>query len=201
MRRRLAPLRILKKLPMLLDRIAASVRRASLWNCGDRTRPGLARRRRSLAAGLGAAAAPRLRSIRGPSRLGCSAPSAPPRARPPGWSCRNATPPRCRSISRKFPRRSHRAPTRWSCSIKPGGINQKKLKVPDNITLLPLPPKCPELNPTENIWQYMCGNWRSNRIFQSYKDIVDHCCHVWNTHTDRPWLIMSIGMRDWAHGF
>ena len=77
----------------------------------------------------------------------------------------------------------------------------KKLKVPDNITLLPLPPKCPELNPTENIWQYIRENWLSNRIFRSYKDIVDHCCHAWNTLTSRPWLIMSIGMRDWAHGF
>ncbi len=27
------------------------------------------------------------------------------------------------------------------------------LEIPDNITLLPLPPKSPELNPVENIWQ------------------------------------------------
>jgi putative transposase len=33
-----------------------------------------------------------------------------------------------------------------------------KLPVPDNITLLPLPPKSPELNPAENIWQFMRGN-------------------------------------------
>src|SRR6202030_2376948 len=31
----------------------------------------------------------------------------------------------------------------------------KKLPIPDNITLLPLPPKSPELNPVENIWQFM----------------------------------------------
>ena len=29
-----------------------------------------------------------------------------------------------------------------------------KLIVPENITLLPLPPRSPELNPVENIWQY-----------------------------------------------
>jgi hypothetical protein len=29
-----------------------------------------------------------------------------------------------------------------------------ELVVPANITLLPLPPKCPELNPVENIWQF-----------------------------------------------
>ena len=28
-----------------------------------------------------------------------------------------------------------------------------KLIVPSNITLVPLPPKCPELNPIENVWQ------------------------------------------------
>jgi hypothetical protein len=59
----------------------------------------------------------------------------------------------------------------------------------------------PELNPVENIWQYMRDNWLSNRIFKSYDDIVDHCCHAWNTLVDRPWKIMSIGLRQWAHGF
>ena len=39
-----------------------------------------------------------------------------------------------------------------------------ELTVPDNITLLPLPLKCPELNPVENIWQFMHDNWLSNRI-------------------------------------
>ena len=42
-----------------------------------------------------------------------------------------------------------------------------KLKLPDNITLLPLPSKSPELNPVENIWQYMRDNWLSNRVFKS----------------------------------
>ncbi len=41
-----------------------------------------------------------------------------------------------------------------------------KLPVPDNITLLPLPPKSPELNPVENIWQFMRDNWLSNRVFE-----------------------------------
>jgi hypothetical protein len=44
----------------------------------------------------------------------------------------------------------------------------------------------PELNPVENIWQYMRDNWLSNRIFKSYDDIVDHCCYAWNTLVDRP---------------
>ena len=47
-----------------------------------------------------------------------------------------------------------------------------KLAVPDNITLPPLPPRSPELNPVENIWQFMRDNWLSNRVFKSYEDIV-----------------------------
>lgn len=76
-----------------------------------------------------------------------------------------------------------------------------KLDVPHNITLLPLPPRAPELNPVENVWQFMRENWLSNRVFQSYEDILDHCCGAWNKLIDQPWTIMSIGMRDWAHRY
>jgi transposase len=76
-----------------------------------------------------------------------------------------------------------------------------KLAVPENITLLPLPLKCPELNPQENVWQFMRDNWLSNRVFTSYDDIVDHCCDAWNKLVDQPWRIMSIGLREWAYRF
>jgi transposase len=76
-----------------------------------------------------------------------------------------------------------------------------RLIVPDNITLLPLPPRSPELNPVENLWQFMRQNWLSNRVFDSYDDIVVHCCEAWNKLIDQPWRIMSLGLRDWAHRF
>ena len=76
-----------------------------------------------------------------------------------------------------------------------------KLAVPANITILPLPPRSPELNPVENIWQFVRENWLSNRIFESYDQIVALSCHAWNRLIDQPWTIMSIGLRDWAHGF
>jgi transposase len=75
------------------------------------------------------------------------------------------------------------------------------LRVPDNITLLPLPPRSPELNPTENVWQFLRDNHLSNRIFQSYEEIVAHCCDAWSTLMEQPWRIRSIGLREWAHGF
>ena len=82
-----------------------------------------------------------------------------------------------------------------------GWHQSRALVVPDNITLVPLPARAPELNPVENIWQYMRDNWLSNRIFRSYDDILDHCCAAWNRLVDQPWAIISIGRREWAHGF
>jgi hypothetical protein len=41
-----------------------------------------------------------------------------------------------------------------------------RLVVPANVTIITLPPKCPELNPVENVWQFMRDNWLSNRIFK-----------------------------------
>jgi DDE superfamily endonuclease len=79
-----------------------------------------------------------------------------------------------------------------------GWHGAKALKVPNNISLLQLPPRAPELNGQENIWQFMRQNWLSNRIFKSFDDIVDHCCYAWNTLIDQPWKIMSIARRDWA---
>jgi DDE superfamily endonuclease len=75
----------------------------------------------------------------------------------------------------------------------------RKLQVPANITLVPLPAKAPELNPVENIWQYMRENWLSNRIFTSYTDLLDHCCDAWTKLVEQPWTIMSIGLRDWVN--
>src|SRR6516162_6100054 len=60
-----------------------------------------------------------------------------------------------------------------------------RLDVPPNITLILLPAKCPELNPQENVWQFMRENWLSNRVFNSYQQIVDFCCEAWNRLIDQ----------------
>jgi len=73
-----------------------------------------------------------------------------------------------------------------------------KLDVPHNISIVALPAKCPELNPVENIWQFMRENWLSNRVFTSYENIVELCCEAWNKLVDQPWRIMTIGRRKWT---
>ena len=74
-----------------------------------------------------------------------------------------------------------------------------ELKIPKNITLLFLPSKAPELNPVENIWQFLRQTYLSNRVFETYEQILDAPCHARNRLIDQPWRIMSIGLRNWAH--
>ena len=39
------------------------------------------------------------------------------------------------------------------------------------------------------------------RIFESYDEILDHCCDAWNKLIDQPDRIASIGCRAWAQEF
>jgi hypothetical protein len=43
------------------------------------------------------------------------------------------------------------------------------LPIPSNISLLPLPPYAPELNPIETLWEYLRGNHLSTRLWNSYQ--------------------------------
>ncbi len=74
-----------------------------------------------------------------------------------------------------------------------------KLNVPMNLTIILLPSRSPELNPVENIWQYMRQNWLANRVFDDYEAIIDAGCDAWNSLIAQPEIITSIGMRKWAH--
>ena len=56
----------------------------------------------------------------------------------------------------------------------------KTLRVPDNITLLHLPPYSPELNPIERVWAYLKSHYLSNRVFIDYDDLFKASRHAWN---------------------
>ena len=74
----------------------------------------------------------------------------------------------------------------------------KQLVVPANLTLIPLPPYSPELNPIERLWFYLRDNRLTHRVFADTAQIIDACCDAWNTllgETDRirslcsyPWI-------------
>jgi len=72
------------------------------------------------------------------------------------------------------------------------------LNIPENLSILFLPPYSPELNPTENIWQFLRQTYLSNRVFENWEAIVDACCDAWNRLTVEPVRIKSIATRKWA---
>jgi DDE superfamily endonuclease len=79
-----------------------------------------------------------------------------------------------------------------------GWHGSEELRVPKNITPITLPPYSPELNPAENIWESFRKNKLSNRLYQSYDDIVDACCDAWNAFMAAPESIATLTQRAWA---
>ena len=57
----------------------------------------------------------------------------------------------------------------------------KKLKVPENITLVQLPPYSPELNPMENLWHYLKSHYWSNRSYEDYDGLEEAAMTAWQT--------------------
>jgi len=71
--------------------------------------------------------------------------------------------------------------------------------MPPNIVAILLPARSPELNPVENVWQYLRQNWLSNRVYESYCAILDAASDAWNKLISLPDANKSTGPRDWAH--
>jgi transposase len=74
----------------------------------------------------------------------------------------------------------------------------KDLKIPRNITLLRLPPYSPELNPIENVWEYLRGNKLANTVYETYDELVTACCNAWNFFVEDPERVASVTTRSWA---
>jgi hypothetical protein len=79
-----------------------------------------------------------------------------------------------------------------------GWHTSPKLQVPDNVSLLLLPRYAPELNPVENVWEFLRSNFLSHRVWEDYDAIVDACCDAWNKLMRMPEQIASITTRSWA---
>lgn len=75
------------------------------------------------------------------------------------------------------------------------------LAVPDNVTLLRLPPYTPELNPVERVWLHLRERHLSHRVMHTYDTILDAVCHAWRQLTPErlrslcayPWIKQVIG--------
>lgn len=79
-----------------------------------------------------------------------------------------------------------------------GWHKSKGIKVPQNISILPLPPYSPELNPVEQIWEQLRQQSLANRAFDDYMDIENACIDAWNKFTSITGAIKNLCSRAWA---
>jgi len=78
-----------------------------------------------------------------------------------------------------------------------GWHGARALVVPDNITLVPLPPYSPELNPVERVWLYRRERYPSHRLLADDEAVVDACCAAWTALTQEPGRIQSLTSYPW----
>ena len=53
----------------------------------------------------------------------------------------------------------------------------KDLIIPENVSLIPLPPYSPELNPVEQIWNMLRRDYFANRVFDSLDAATNQAEH------------------------
>jgi hypothetical protein len=73
-----------------------------------------------------------------------------------------------------------------------------QLQLPDNIVLLALSPHSPELDPMENAWEFMRGNFLSHCVWDGYDAIIGACCDAWNKLIQMTERIALLTSRSWA---
>ena len=66
-----------------------------------------------------------------------------------------------------------------------------------NVSLIKLPPYSPELNPMEQVWQWLRQRCLSNRVFKDYEEIVEQVSEAWNTFISDSERVMKLCTRDW----
>ena len=70
-----------------------------------------------------------------------------------------------------------------------GWHRSNDLEIPANISLLRLPPHSPELNPMENVFAFLKGNFLANRVFATVDDVRSAIANAWHS-----FLAFPVGM-------
>lgn len=68
----------------------------------------------------------------------------------------------------------------------------------DNLCIIHIPPYSPELNPMEQVWQWLRQNKLANRCFENYEDIIRSVCTAWNDFCASKDRVISLCTRDWV---
>jgi transposase len=99
-----------------------------------------------------------------------------------------------KEVSKKVPEGRHAV----MVMDKAAWHRSKSLAVPANISIIYLPSYSPELNPTEQVWEYMKQMWLSNCFFEDYEALLSACCNAWNNFIGEVGRIKSLCSREWA---
>jgi transposase len=78
-----------------------------------------------------------------------------------------------------------------------GWHTSRELAVPENISLVVLPPYAPELNPVERIWLFLRERFLSLRLLESTDEIINACCDAWMRLLAEPGRIRSLCNYPW----
>jgi len=78
-----------------------------------------------------------------------------------------------------------------------GWHGARALVVPSNITLVPLPPYAPELNPVERVWLYLKERYLSHRLHADYDAIVEAASQAWSRLVDETGRLSSLCSYSW----
>lgn len=73
-----------------------------------------------------------------------------------------------------------------------GFHTSKDLKVPENVTIVPLPAYSPELNPVENLWHYLRSHYWANRSYDNYDDLRYAAIDAWQNAALNPGIVKSV---------
>jgi transposase len=78
-----------------------------------------------------------------------------------------------------------------------GWHRAKRLQVPANIRLMPLPPWSPQLNPAEHVWDEIREKWFSNRVFPSLSAVDEQLGRALRARETDPQQVTSLTGFSW----
>jgi transposase len=73
-----------------------------------------------------------------------------------------------------------------------GWHTARSITIPDNVSLVFLPPYSPELNPVERVWLHLRERYLSLRLFADLDAVIEGCRDAWNRLLDEPGRIASL---------
>ena len=78
-----------------------------------------------------------------------------------------------------------------------GWHRAKRLQVPSNMKLIPLPAWSPQLNPVEHLWDEVRGKWFANRVFGSMSALEEQLVRALTSLENDPQRMASLTGFDW----